>query len=97
MSARKILQNEEGLMVRAGFCEFFESCLSTNCQMDKYLILEATNGSTERLKAKAPVHIATVGDKFTEPCEVAIKLSSTPEDSDASNIIEITIEITKTT
>ena len=60
-------------------------------------IPEAADGSTERLIVVVPVHIAIVVVQVAVPGVVVVVLSSTPEESVVSNIVETTIVIAITT
>ena len=64
-----------------------------NPQIVKYInrsILEATDGGTNRLIAVVPVQIVNAVVQTAAPGGVDGGLSSTPEKSDASNILETT-------
>ena len=60
------------------------------------LVLEATDGVTERIIAEAPEHIAIEVAQSALPGVVGADRSSTPEVSAVSNIAETTIAKAKT-
>ena len=68
-------------------------------QIDKWLILEATNGGTDRLIAAEPGHIAIVGGQAAAIGVVAAAdvQGNTPEESVVSNTGETTKATTRTT